>query len=254
MRGTLLLSAALGLALALLYVYVGRVVRARHIDDPHSARARDAFSFWWFGFAAFTLTGAAQHALGGIDILDRGIFAALTYLSIGPLVAALWGLLYYLVYIYVGHGRYYTPILVAHVAIAIFLFVLIARMHALSVTATDWDTDVIYEHPLEGALRAFVLALLLVPILIAAVAYLSLAFRTHDLRTRFRIFTVSGAFIAWLGSLGLASAVGWNDWYWWPLASRAIALAATILILAAFRPPRALQTSLDALEARRAAR
>lgn len=245
MKPTLLADAALALALAALYAYVARVVRDRPTTSRDADRAKGAFVTWWVGLAGLTLVGALRSVLGGLDVLHVGLHAALSYLTLPLLVAALWGLLDYLLYIYTGSPRWRGVTMAAHAALGVFFVALVAWMGPRSVTASDWTVGLAYARPLEGPLLVLALGLILVPTLLAAGAYLTLAFRVKDRTARYRIAMVSGAFLLWFGSAAVASAFRWSDWYWWPLAARGVALLATLLILAAYRPPRAVREALE---------
>ena len=233
---TLLLDAALAATLAGLYVFVGGSFSRRPVSTPEALVARRAFTVWWFALAALTLLGAARDLLAGMDVLDLGVHATLAYLSVPPLAAALAGLVYYLLFLHTGASRWLRPTLVAHVALGLFFLGLVAWMRPQGVQVDDWEARIVYANALTGPLLGLVLVLILVPVLAAASAYLGLAFRVDDRTARARIFTVSGAFLLWFGSAGLASAMGWTEWYWWPLVARGIALVSTLLILVAYQP------------------
>lgn len=246
MKPTLLADAALALALAALYAYVARVVRDRPTTSRDADRAKGAFVTWWVCLAGLTLVGGVRSALGGLDVLHVGVHAALSYLTLPLLVAALWGLVDYLLYIYTGSARWRGVTMAAHAALGVFFLGLVAWMGPRGVTASDWSVTMEHARPLQGALLGVALALILLPTLLAAGAYLTLAFRVRDRTARYRIAMVSGAFLLWFGSAAVASALGGARWwYWWPLAARGVALFATLLILAAYRPPRAVRDALN---------
>ena len=240
MKLTLLLDATLGLAIALLYVRVAVLMHRRPTTRPEAAAALRSFVVWWAGLAVVTVIGSLRGTLAAFDVLGRAPHAFLTYLSVPALVAALWGLVDYLVFIYAGTQRWRALIRYGHAAIAVFFLGLLVWMHPIAVTSTDWTATMTYEHELPGPARVLALILILAPVLAASVAYFALGFRVEDLRSRVRILLVSSAFILWFGLAALASAVGWSAWYWWPLVSRGIALGATLLILLAYHSPRRL--------------
>ncbi|HWH09341.1 MAG TPA: hypothetical protein VNX21_09080 [Candidatus Thermoplasmatota archaeon] len=245
MKPTLLVDAALALAIALLYARVGLQMQRRLATTRDGARALRSFALWWHALAALTALGALRSLLGGLDVLHRAPHATLTFLGVLLLPAALAGLVDYLAYIYAGTPRWRRPIYAAHAAMAAFFLGLVVWMHPIGVAARDWSVPIQYENQLGGPLLALALALVLAPVLAGSAAYLTLAFRVRDPTARFRIVTVSGAFLAWFGSAALANALGWSQWYWWPLVARGIALGATLLILLAYNPPRALRTRME---------
>lgn len=238
MRATLLLDAAFALAMGVLYLYVARLVGARQVSSPGARRALRGFVVWWLALAAYTALDGARSLLAAFDVLDREPHAILAYAALAPLVVALWGLVDYLVYIHTGTQRWRRAILVGHVALGAFLFALVVYRHPIGAEALDWDVPVLYERALSGPLYFLAIGAVLGPVLGASAGYLSLAFRVRDPASRARIFTVGGAFFAWFGIAALASATQLAQWYWWPLAADAIALAATLVILGAYRTPR----------------
>jgi hypothetical protein len=233
---TLLLDAASAAVLGGLYAFVGNLFSRRPVSSPEALQARRAFTLWWYGLSALTLVGALRHFLAGAGILDLGLHVTLGYLLIPVLAAALWGLVYYLLFIYTGSSRWRMATLVGHAALGIVLLGLVAWMGPERVVAEDWSATIVYARELTGPPLFLVAAAILAPVLFAASAYLTLAFRVEDPKARARIFTVSGAFLLWFGSSALASAFGWTDWYWWPLAARGIAFVSTLLILLAYQP------------------
>lgn len=235
MRATLALDAALALALSVLYAYVGNLVLARRASSADAERALRSFGAWWYGLALVTAIGGLREIIAAAGMLERPPHAFLTYATLVPLVLALWGLFDYLVYVHTGSTRWRSAILLGHVALSAFLFGLVVYLHPLGATVSDWSAPIVFENGLEGPVLYVTLAALLGPVIAASLAYLGLAFRTSDRAARRRIFTVSGAFLLWFGTAALGAALGWDRTFWWPPTANAIALAATLVVLAAFR-------------------
>jgi hypothetical protein len=233
---TLLLDATLAVVLGGLYVFVGRTFGQRPVSTPESRQARQAFTLWWYALAAITFVEAARTVLAAFGVLDLRLHAALAYLGLPLLALALWGLVYYLLFIYTGTARWRRASMAGHAALGAFLVGLVAWMRPEGVTAGDWTAPLAYAHTLEGPLLLAVATLLLAPVLAVASSYLSLALWVDDRIARARILTVSGAFLLWFGSAALASGFGWTGWYWWPLVARGIALGSTLLVLLAYQP------------------
>lgn len=241
-QATLLFDGAFATATAALYAYVGRLVLARESAGPDARRANVLFAVWWLGLALVTLLGATRSVLVALGMVDLGFHVALSYVSLVPLVALLWGLVYYLVYIYTGNPRTFVPVTLLHVAILGFLLFLVAYLRPVGLQVNEWNVTFTYDRAPTGALVALTLVSILAPALLAAVGYGTLYFRTEDPTARYRIGLVSGAFILWFGSAVLGASVhAIGTWSAWPIASRVIGLVATLMILAAYKPPRALQ-------------
>jgi hypothetical protein len=233
---TLALNALMGLATVLLYLFVARVIAQRPTTTADANKAKRSFLLWWIALAVSSGIGALQQLLASVGVLDVGVHATITFFVLPGIMLALAGLLQYIVYIHTGSLRWHTFIMAAHVALALVFFGLVAYLRPESVTAGDWSMEIQYEREAPKWLSWFALASIILPVVLASAAYFTLAFRTNDRMARFRIFTVSGAFLLWFGSAGVAGIAGWSNWYWWPLVSRGIGLASTLLILFAFRP------------------
>lgn len=238
MRPLLLLDAVLTLITALLYLYVGLVVSKRPTTTPDGTSANRSFAIWWGALAATTLLGALRDLIGAFEVTHRAPHTILTYLTLPILTAALWGLVDYLAYLYTGSKAVRRVVLGIHLLIGAFLFGLIVYLNPVSVELDTWNARTVYEHEMTGPLLGLVIAAILGPVLLASVAYFTLAFRTEDQAARARIFTVSGAFIFWFGGSALGAATGLNAWAYWPIASRAFGIIAALLILYAFKRPR----------------
>lgn len=238
---TLGFDAAFALATAMLYTFVGALTLRREASDADGHRALRLFALWWFGLATVTLVGAVRSTLGALGILDLPVHLALTYLTIPPLVALLAGLLYYLLYIHTGNARLLGPVLLYHAVLLVVVVYLVVWQEPLFVQANAWNVTTENARELSGPLVALAIAALLGPVLMASIAYGSLYFRAHERTARYRIATVAGAFTLWFGSSAVAAITGFNEWYWWPVASRVVALVSTVIILLAYKPPRAFR-------------
>lgn len=252
---TLALNATLGLATALLYLAVGTTLAQRATTSDEVAKARRSFVTWWVALAATTGLGSFQQLLAGFGLVDLRIHVATSIVTIPLLMVALAGLLQYLVYVHTGSHRWRNAILYAHLAVAASYLVIIAWLRPVRVEVTDWSAPIRYAvDPLPAWFTAYAIATIIIPVLVASFAYFTLAFRTRAKLARFRIFTVSGAFLFWFGSGIVAFAARWSlpadegGWYWWPLAARAIAFASTLVILFAYRPPKTLEDRLRRLD------
>lgn len=234
---TLLADALLALLTAGVFAYAGELMRKRHVESPDGQRAMRRFAIWWYGLAVYTALGALRGALAALGNLDVQTHVVLNGASVVPLVALLWGLVSYLAYIYTGSRRALTVVTAVHLAIFAFYAWLVWSLRPTGVRAEAWSAPIDYEGGLSPGVTAAILATMLLPTLAAAIGYASLYVRTDDPSARYRIATTSGAFLLWFGSAGIAAITSLASWYWWPLAARVIGLVATLLVLAAYRPP-----------------
>jgi hypothetical protein len=236
---TLLFDAAFATATAVLYAYVGGLVRSRPTADADARLANRMFTVFWFGLAAINVMGAIRNVLAVAGVLDIGWHAALGFLSIVPLVALLWGLTYYLAYIYTGKRWLFAPLTAIHALLLGGFCYLVWWMQPQGVTVNEWSVVVDYARNPAGPLVALLLFTILGPVLLLSLGYGTLYFRTDDPTARYRIALVSGAFILWFGSPLVAYAVpALGEWWAWPIATRVIGLISTLMILAAYKPPR----------------
>jgi hypothetical protein len=106
------------------------------------------------------------------------------------------------------------------------------------VTVGRWGTTVAYRSQITGPLFLLILLLLVVPQILAGLAYFTLYFRVQDATQRYRILLVSWSIVIWFGSALVASFAGLSNYDWWQIVNRLIGLAATLTILTAYRPPR----------------
>lgn len=244
---TLALSALLGLAVALLYAYVGSRLAFRKV----SARARAAhlmFILWWTGLAATSLLGAATIGLYLLDWLPIWLYASISQLSLLALMAALMGLLYYLVYLYTGSHRALPWLIAFYLAFYALLVGLVQWLGAPTSLGDDgWSVIQDPAPELPGPVVWAFLLFLLMPQLGAAGAYLLLLRRAETTTQRYRIVLVAGSIIIWFGSSILASAAQVGTELWWQLASRGLSIVAALAILAAYVPPPFIKRRLGIL-------
>lgn len=252
---SLVLDVTVAFATAVLFAYVGLLMTRRPVSDPNGRVAVRAFSVWWYGLAIYTLMGGFRVGLALLGIVDPWVHHVVNSLTALPLVALLWGLVYYLTYIYTGNARLLWPISALHVAILVFYGYVVFSLQPVGLNITDWSAPIEYAGGVGPRMQGAILLTMLGPTLFAALAYVTLFFRARDPTTRFRIAMTSGAFIFWFGTAAIASLTPLGEWYWWPLAARVTGLVATLMVLAAYRPPRWLQQrfGIQPLETPRAA-
>lgn len=234
----IILDGTLAIATAILYVYVGAITLRRPTSDAPSRRAVRLFAVWWFGLAALTLAGTLRTIVVLAGYTDPTLHNVYSWISIVPLVAILWGLVSYLGYIYIGRTSVFTVTSIFHALLLAGLAYLVAIRPVTSVALGDFGVQLGYATELSGPVTGILIAAIILPALAAAIGYASLYFRTNDRSARYRIAMVSGAFVLWFGIAGLATPAGLSDLESWPLASRVIAFLATLMVLAAYQPPR----------------
>jgi hypothetical protein len=78
--------------------------------------------------------------------------------------------------------------------------------------------------------------LLVFPQIIGSLAYFTLFFRVKEATQKYRVALVSISILIWFLSAFLGSAAGLGQFDWWQIVTRLIGLAATLVILLAYRP------------------
>jgi len=234
---TLLISALFSIASAAIYGYVAARLRQRTISNPGARFAWQLFGLWWYCLAATTLVSGLLHSLGAFNIVSLPFFVALTYINLLLICIALWGLLYYLVYLFTGSQRFLVPLTIFYVLYYVLLVYYITASDPARVEITRWTTRLVYADPITGPFFSLVLVLLVFPQILASLAYFTLFFRVREATQRYRVLLVSWCIILWFGSAFVASVTGLSQEDWWQIVSRLIGLGAALGILFAYFPP-----------------
>jgi uncharacterized membrane protein YidH (DUF202 family) len=240
---TLLVSIAGSLLTAVLYLYVGNVLRQRKVSDA-ARLANGMFVLWWQALGGLGLLGAGIFLLylaGGLELWIYQTYITLVLLG---LFVALWGLQFYLVYLYTGSKRSFVPLAVFYGILFVATMALIAYMGTPERIVDDgWSLKTEPDPPELGV--AFGLAFTLViigPQLVAAIAYASLFTKAKDRTQRYRILLVTGSIIVWFGSGLVASGAQVSQDLSYQLFSRVISILGALVILMAYKPPMWIRT------------
>lgn len=217
-----------------------RLARHRPAGDPGRAVLR--FSAWWIGLAAFITLNqiATLAALAGAN--TPGVIAPLSYAANTALMACLWGLVSYVLYLFTGKPRALTATSVAYALQLVAILAWIASMGPQGVivtdagTQTDWARD-----PSPGESGLFALTFLLPPIVSSvALGILSFSSGVEGRTSRFRMRAIAvGIFIWFTGAIVITASGA-------PAATTSIVgpivgTLCMLLIVSAYRPPAWLQ-------------
>jgi hypothetical protein len=238
---TLLFSSLFAIAVAGIYGYTGWRLSKRVIHSPEARLAWTSFAVWWYGLAATTLIGGIQNLLGAFGLMSLAVFVTATYVNLLVLCIALWGLVYYLIYLFTGSNRSLIPSLVFYAIYYILLVYYVTASIPDHITIERWTMTLSYANPLTESFFVLVIILLLAPQLIGALAYFTIYFRLTDVTQKYRVLLVSWSIIAWFLSPAIALIGGLSEQDWWQIASRCIGLAAALTILMAYLPPQWLK-------------
>jgi hypothetical protein len=238
---TLLFSALFAVTAACIYSYVGWRLSKRVISSSESRLAWGSFTIWWYGLAATTLIGGFLSLLGAFGLTSLPLFVTATYLNILIICLALWGLLYYLIYLFTGNRRSLVPLALFYMIYYALLVYYITASIPGHVNVGRWSTTLVYRAPQTGPFFVIILIFLLLPQIIGGLAYFTLYFRVSDVTQKYRVLLVSSSIVVWFLSSLIALAGGLGQQDWWQLASRFIGLVAALTILMAYLPPRWLK-------------
>jgi hypothetical protein len=237
-QSTLLFSAFFALIAAGIYGYVGWRLGKRVISSAEARLAWWSFTVWWYGLAVTILIGGFKNLFGVVGLTNLSLFVTTAYINILPACIALWGLLYYLIYLFTGNRRLLVPLAVFYIIYYILLVYYTTASIPDSVEVGRWSTTLINRAPLTGPFFVILAVLLLLPQIIGSIAYFTLYFQVTDVTQKYRILLVSGSMIIWLLSPYVALSGRLEQQDWWQIASRLIGLAAALTILMAYLPPR----------------
>lgn len=233
---TLLFGAGLSILSAIIYYYVGRVLSRRRVASPDARLAWMLFVVWWYALASNTLIGALLSLLGALNVVGLPLFVTLTQVNLLALCVALFGLMYYLLYLFTGSRRLLTPLVVFYIAYYILIVYYVQARLPVGVSVGHWNATLEYERPAGGLLYIIALLLLIFPQVIGSLAYFTLYFRVKNTTQKYRILLVSWSILIWFLSAFLASIAGLSQQDWWQVTSRLIALSASLTILLAYDP------------------
>lgn len=232
----------LGLALAGVvsagvYAYVGTLLARRSVSDE-AAGAWQAFVAWWFWLAAASFVNPVMVVLFMTGTLTPWLHHTLAQISLGLVFLALTGLIRYLLFVYKGPDVPVWPIKGFFLALFGYVLALAAWTGTpVVIRVADHALEATYARAFPAGHVAVLLVLLVVPALGAALAYMRLFWKVEARTQRYRIAMVSIAIVVWFGASLVAQAVGASGTLTWRILSQAIAVTASLVILAAYLPP-----------------
>lgn len=236
-QSTLMLGSVFSLAVGGIYFYIGRSLTQRRVAAPDARLAWMLFIVWWYALAATTLVSGMLSLLGAFGITNLPLFLTFTQVNLLVICVALYGLMYYLLYLFTGNRRLLTPLTLFYIIYYILLIYYIQQSNPIDVNLGRWNATLKYQQPVTGTFFTLILLLLVFPQIIGSLAYFTLYFRVKATTQKYRILLVSWSIIIWFLSSFLASISGLSQQDWWQIVSRLIGMGAALTILAAYRPP-----------------
>ena len=228
-----LVSVALSLASAAMFFLVARTVWSRPVSQE-SQRARNAFVLWWGILGAITLVGIVLQ-VPDLPLTVTG-YLAFTVVALGLICVGLWGLLYYLLFLFTNRRALALPLALGYIVYFAFLTAFILSGDPTSIEQTKWGPQLEYENQVDsGPIYWAAILLLILPPFLAAAGYLSLYWRVDNPVQKRRILMVSISILVWFGSSLVTSGAGASESDVGQFASRLIGLAAATTIYYAYR-------------------
>jgi hypothetical protein len=234
---TLLFGATLAFLSAGVYVYVGRVLSRRRQTSSGAGTAWLMFVVWWYALALATVSGGALSLLGAFGIIGLPLFVTITIINLLTTCVALFGLMFYLLYLYTGKSSLIWPIGTFYFFYYGLLVYFVEASDPVGVTVSRWNTTLEFQNAVQGPLFLLALFLLVFPQIIGSLAYFMLYFQVKAKTQKYRILLVSWSIIIWFMSSFLATVSGLSQQDWWQVMSRLIGLGAALTILFAYQPP-----------------
>jgi hypothetical protein len=229
-------DAAYALATAILFAFVGRGSGRR--DAQGSDRlALSMFRAWWFGVAIFVGLGGVWSVLDVLAPPQAPLQFAMAVISMLSVCVAVWGLLFYVTYLYTGRtGSFLFGLGFYGLVFSGMVYALAADPTGRELTA--WHQSIVRLAILTGPLLSAIIVVFLLPALGALLAYVRLYGRVETRGQRFRLGLSTGSLIVWFGLAILAWVAGVAHSLVWVYVGRILALLAALAVLVAYVPPR----------------
>ncbi len=234
---TLAVSAAGSFLTAVLYLYIGHVLRQRQVS-AEARLANGMFVLWWQAIGGLGLLGVAILLVYITGSLPMWLYQTYITLVLLGIFVALWGLQFYLVYLYTGSRRSFVPLGVFYAVLFVGTMTLIEYLGRPDrIVDNGWALQTEPKFELGPAFGLAFTLILIGPQLVAAVAYARLFFKARDPTQRYRIALVTGSIIVWFGSGVVATGAQVSDELSYQLFSRLIGIAGALVIFMAYKPP-----------------
>jgi len=234
---TLFINSLIGCAAAAIYAYIANRLGRRQIRFTEARLAWTFFVVWWYALAAATLSTAVISLVAAFGVLTLPLYLTITYVNLPAACVALFGLTYYLLYLFTGSRKLLLPLAVFYSLFYTLVMYAINVHNPVGIRLERWQIAVQYEIAPAGPLLGLLIVLLLFPQIIGSLAYFSLYFRVEGTTQKYRILLVSWGIIIWFIRPLLASLFGVAQQEWWQIVTVLIGLGAALIILMAYQPP-----------------
>lgn len=233
---TLVIAGIIAATVGAVYAYVASVLARRHDVSVEGRRAMRLFAFWWATLGLNLFAGGFTYVAAGTVGIDVAWQTTDALLQRALLAASLVGLMGYFFYVLTGRTR---VVLLSFVYGAYFVWLVygLAQQHPVAVALFRWRTDLVYANSALVAGNVLSLVLIVLPPVVASIAYLRLLPTVPTASQRWRIGVVSASILVWWVVAVLAGQPNLLDAEAIQLAGRALSLATAVAVLWAFHPP-----------------
>lgn len=241
---TLLAASLAALAAAGAYAYLALRL-GRDGGGATEATILRSFALWWATLAVnMAGVGLANGlaAFGALPFEAQLVLGVLQRILLGVGVLAL---LRYLLYLRWGRDLLGALLIVYGAYVALALYGLLASEPS-GVFVGDWRTELTYRATLPWT-RALNL-LVVLPSLVASLAYFTLYFKSDSAARRYRIAVVSWTLAGWWALAVVAGQPALLDVAWLQVLNRGASVLTAVMVLTAHHPPAALRAWLDRRE------
>jgi hypothetical protein len=237
-----ILSGVVTLAIVVVYGYLGWRLIQRRVSDEARLPATQ-FGLFWIGLAAVSLVTGVESLGAAFYPPNLALVVTGLYLQLLLICLLLWGLLGYLIYLFLGR-HYLAPLTALYTVSYVLLLYAVVAADPSTVTLSSGVVSAGFANPVGGYLAALLFVVLIVPELAGALLYFTLFFRTRDRTVRFRVTLVSWSLFLWFGltSLHFERLVGGGLAS--QLASSALGAVAAVAIFVAYYPPPSVRSWL----------
>jgi hypothetical protein len=228
-------------------IFLGLAVKlnSRQVAEAADRQAWKAYVIFWAAIGTQELLSQVSSIVALAGVTDINVHLAFSLLSILLISLALWGLLYFLVYVYSGKTAYYWVLAGFYIAYFIFLIAFTFYRNPTGIELVGPGAAIQYEREVPIVIGLVVLATLVFPQIIAGFMYFLLYFRVKERALKYRVLLVSWSIILWFGLAFLASLFGVSALSYWPFVSSFIALMAVLVSYLAYFPPNWVQHRLN---------
>lgn len=235
-------------AVNLVAIVVAGLVALHLLRRPTKGPSRLAtrmFALWWGAFAADTLLNTLTWLAGGAGLASEAVTDLLSYPALTCIVLMIWGLVYYLAYLFTGRERLFGPITAFYALSWVAFLALVLYLRPVGVHMGPYAGAIAYAREPPAAAELWVAIFFLLPPIVGAVFYGTAAFRIRDAAHRYRILAVSIGIFVWFTSSLVFTGVGPHGDAL-ALVGKALGLACLGLFLSAYVQPGWLAARLPA--------